>query len=254
MRRLVVRTRRVLLLAVALTMAAVLSEGTAAHAAAALKLKAAPVTAFSVKGNHKVKPGNDRDTHAQNPEATCNRLTFAGDETIANGLITTWLEGDLGVSAELMQHFLSGKGTAINFDVTSTTAEETSQDGAFKTLNKKLQGYVLAQLKKGASTITVPSRVLAPPRLGDNNNDLYFAFRGTQGVTVTGHGRLEDGRYVGDLLYKITDTYGFVSPPDVPFGPQMRYLQTNCGAPFKEYGAHWFQDTISVVVPFNWPS
>jgi hypothetical protein len=212
------------------------------------------VTAFAVKGNHPVQPGNDRDTHAQTPKATCNTIKFVADEAIAQAAIGEWLQLGLGASVDLMKHFLSGKGTGVNFDVTSVTAQETSKDGGFQTLNKSVQANVLAQLKKGVAAITIPASVLAPPVLGDNYPDLYYGFRGTQGVTVTGHGTLEKGRYVGDLLYKITDTYGYKSPSAVPDGSQLRYLQTNCGAPYKKGGAHWFQDTIDVVVPFNQPA
>jgi hypothetical protein len=219
-----------------------------------VKSAASPVTAFSVRGNHPVQPGNDRDTHAQTPKATCSTPTYIKDKEIAGTLIEGWSLLRLGTAAELMQHFLSGQGTEIDFDVSSATAQETSKDGAFEQLNKNVQTYVLAQLKKGVSTITVSNSLLAPPILGAKNYDLHYAFRGTQGVTVTGRGTLQNGRYVGDLLYKITDTYGFKSPSDVTDGSQMRYLQTNCGAPYKKGGAHWFQDTISLVVPFSQPA
>lgn len=219
-----------------------------------VKPTAPPVTAFSIRGNHPVQPGNDRDTHAQTPQATCSTPTYVKDEAIAKTLIESWSVLGLDASAELMQHFLSGTGTEIDFDVSSATAQETSEDGVFEQLNKNVQANVLAQLEKGVSTITVSSSLLAPPKLGDNNNDLKYAFRGTQGVTVTGRGTLQNGRYVGDLLYKITDTYGFKSPSDLTDGSQMRYLQTNCGAPYKKGGAHWFQDTITVVVPFSQPA
>src|SRR5690242_2864428 len=87
------------------------------------------------------------------------------------------------------------------------------------------------------------------------SSDLYWGFRGTQGLTVTGRGARENGRYAGTLSYVIRDSYGFpVGDTLDGFGPPMRYLQTVCGAPRHAGGAHWFPDTITVTVPFNRPA
>ena len=86
-------------------------------------------------------------------------------------------------------------------------------------------------------------------------SDLYWGFRGTQGLTVTGSGRRENGRYVGTLSYVIRDSYGFPTDDTLEgFGPPMRYLQTACGAPQHAGGARWFPDTITVTVPFSRPA
>ncbi len=86
----------------------------------------------------------------------------------------------------------------------------------------------------------------------DSASDLYWSFRGTQGLTVTGGGRRVSGRYVGALTYVIRDSYGFpVDDTLGGFGPPMRYLQTVCGAPQHAVGARWFPDTITVTVPFR---
>ena len=83
-------------------------------------------------------------------------------------------------------------------------------------------------------------------------SDLYWGFRGTQGLTVTGSGHRENGRYVGTLSYVIRDSYGFPAGDTLEgFGPPMRYLQTACGAPQHAGGARWFPDTITVTVPFS---
>jgi len=75
------------------------------------------------------------------------------------------------------------------------------------------------------------------------------------GLTVTGRGTREHGRYAGTLSYVIRDSYGFpVGDTLDGFGPPMRYLQTACGAPRHADGAHWFPDTITVTVPFNRPA
>jgi len=75
------------------------------------------------------------------------------------------------------------------------------------------------------------------------------------GLTVTGRGTRENGRYAGTLSYVIRDSYGFpVGDTLDGFGPPMRYLQTVCGAPRHAGGAHWFPDTITVTVPFSRPA
>jgi hypothetical protein len=51
------------------------------------------------------------------------------------------------------------------------------------------------------------------------------------------------------------NSYGF--PPHDKlddFGPEMRYLQTECGARQHSGGAHWFPDAITVTVPSNQPA
>jgi hypothetical protein len=87
------------------------------------------------------------------------------------------------------------------------------------------------------------------------SSDLYWGFRGTQGLTVTGSGSRDNGRFSGTLIYVIRDSYGFPADDTLDgFGPPMRYLQTVCGTPRHAGGAHWFPDTITVTVPFNQPT
>ena len=87
------------------------------------------------------------------------------------------------------------------------------------------------------------------------NSDLYWGFRGTQGLTVTGSGSRKNRRYAGTLSYVIRDSYGFPASDTLHgFGAPMRYLQTACGAPRHPGGAHWFPDTITVTVPFDQPA
>lgn len=86
-------------------------------------------------------------------------------------------------------------------------------------------------------------------------SDLYWGFRGTQGLTVTGSGHREERRYAGTISYVIRDSYGFSASDTLDgFGPPMRYLQTACGAPQHAGGARWFPDTITVTVPFSQPA
>jgi hypothetical protein len=91
--------------------------------------------------------------------------------------------------------------------------------------------------------------------LGSQTGDLYWGFRGTQGLTVTGSGHRQNGRYVGTLTYVIRDSYGFPARDTLAgFGPPMRYLQTACGAPQHPGGARWFPDTITLTMSFSQPA
>lgn len=69
---------------------------------------------------------------------------------------------------------------------------------------------------------------------------------------MTGSGSRRKGGYAGTLTYVIRDSYGFpVNDTLGGFGAPMRYLQTVCGAPKHAGGAHWFPDSITVMVPFT---
>ena len=101
-------------------------------------------------------------------------------------------------------------------------------------------------------------RLTGPPlrtiRFGlpGSSRDLYFGFRGTQGLDVRGAGTISGRGYTGTLTYVIRDSYGF-PPRDqlAGFGAAMRYLQVNCGNPPTPGGASWFPDSITVSTPFR---
>jgi hypothetical protein len=84
-------------------------------------------------------------------------------------------------------------------------------------------------------------------------NDLEYSFGGTQGLKVSGTGHLVDGRYIGTLTYTIQDSYGFSTNDHFVgnVGDEMRYLQTNCGAPQSVGGARWFPASVTINVPFS---
>ena len=155
-------------------------------------------------------------------------------------------------AADLLTHFLQGKGTAVGFPAGSQIAKNARASSAFRAVNSEVQEAILTQLKAGRRHLRLSAAQLPTVAFESNTSDLYWAFRGTQGLTVTGRGRRENRRYVGTLTYVIRDSYGFPAGDTLGgFGPPMRYLQTACGAPEHPDGAHWFPDTITVTVPFN---
>jgi hypothetical protein len=158
-------------------------------------------------------------------------------------------------SAGLLRHFLNGKGTQVNYRTGSLISKKARASSAFRAVNNEVQDAILSQLKAGRTRLRLSAGQLPAVAFQSRTSDLYWGFRGTQGLSVTGNGRRENGRYAGTLSYVIRDSYGFPASDTLDgFGPPMRYLQTICGAPQHAGGAHWFPDTITVTVPFNRPA
>jgi len=158
-------------------------------------------------------------------------------------------------SADLLMHFLNGKGTEVNYREGSPISKEALASSAFRAVNNEVQEAVLSQLKAGTRRVQLSAAQLPTVAFESETSDLYWGFRGTQGLAVTGSGSRENGRYVGTLSYVVRDSYGFPARDTLGgFGPPMRYLQTACGAPQHAGGARWFPDTITVTVPFSRPA
>ena len=157
-------------------------------------------------------------------------------------------------SADLLRHFLKGKGTEVEYRAGSLISKQALASRAFRAVNNEVQEAILSQLKAGRTRVRLSAAQLPAVAFESRASDLYWGFRGTQGLTVTGSGRRENGRYTGTLSYVIRDSYGFPAGDTLAgFGPPMRYLQTVCGAPQHAGGAHWFPDTITVTVRFSRP-
>ena len=211
--------------------------------------------AFTVAGDRPVLPSGSQDTRAQTPEASCDSAAFEADEALGVKVAHGFALANFPVSADLMAHFLKGKGTEVDFRAGSPVSKKALASDAFRAVDNEVQAAVLSQLKAGRTRVRLSAAQLPTVAFESGTSDLYWGFRGTQGLTVTGSGRRENGRYVGTLSYVIRDSYGFPASDTLGgFGPPMRYLQTTCGAPQHAGGAHWFPDTITVTVPFNRPA
>jgi hypothetical protein len=214
-----------------------------------------PALAFTVAGVRPVPPSGSQDTHAQTSAASCDSATFAADKALGDRVVHGFALAGFPAAADLLAHFLAGKGTRVNFRAGSPVSEKALASGAFRAVNNEVAEAVLSQLEVGRARVRLSAAQLPTVAFESRSSDLYWGFRGTQGLTVTGSGHRENGRYTGTLSYVIRDSYGFPASDTLDgFGPPMRYLQTACGAPRHAGGARWFPDTITVTVPFSRPA
>jgi hypothetical protein len=217
------------------------------HAAA----PATPAGVFTVTGNNPVSVNGSQDTHAATPNATCDSSQFAADEAVGTEVVDGFRLGNFPTAAGLLAHFLKGTGTEVDFGIGSVISDKAVASSEFQAVNTDVQSEIALQLKAKVTRVRLSAAQLPTVLFGSTSSDLYWGFRGTQGLTVTGSGSRENGRYVGTLTYVIRDSYGFPADDTLDgFGPPMRYLQTVCGAPQHPGGARWFPDTITVRVPF----
>ena len=214
----------------------------------------APVSSFTVRGSHPVVNDGSQDTHASTPNAKCSTPQRVADDALGEAAAV-----DIGVkkgaphAAGLLLNFLAGRGAEVSFPAGSTVSADAKASSEFNDLNNMIQAQLLQLLRAGYSTVVLPSSVVSPPNFRTaSSSELHWGFGGTQGLSITGSGSLISGRYVGTINYIIWDSYGF-TPQDIfnGIGTKMRYLQTVCGAPQTQGGAHWFLDSISLSVPFN---
>src|SRR6266704_756678 len=227
---------------VAAALAACSAASPAAGPAPAVVVPSAgAVVAFTVAGARPVAPNGSQDTHAQTPRAGCDSARFAADEVLGSNVADGFTVAGFPASADLLRHFLEGKGTEVDYRAGSPISSKALSSSAFRAVNHEVQEAILRQL----TAVAFESK----------DSDLYWGFRGTQGLSVTGSGARKNGRYAGTLSYVIRDSYGFPASDTLHgFGAPMRYLQTSCGAPGHRGGAHWFPDTITVTVPFGQPA
>ena len=193
-----------------------------------------------------------QDTHAATPDATCDSAQLTADKALGTEIADGFLLENFPAAASLLTHFLNGTGTEVGFGIGSVISKKAVASSGFQAVNTEVQSEIALELKAKVTRVRLSAAQLPTVLFASKSSDLYWGFRGTQGLTVTGSGTRKNERYVGTLTYVIRDSYGFpVNDTLDGFGPPMRYLQTVCGAPQHQGGAHWFPDTITVTVPFT---
>jgi hypothetical protein len=198
-----------------------------------------------------VTPNGSQDTYASTPGATCDSAQLKADQSLGASIADGFSLEGFPAAAALLAHFLTGTGTEIDYRLGSTISAQAQASAAFRSVNDIVQGEIALQLKAGDTRVRLSAAQLPTVLFASTASDLYWGFRGTQGLTVSGSGRRDNGGYTGTLTYVVRDSYGFPADDTLDgFGPPMRYLQTVCGAPQHPGGARWFPDTITVRVPF----
>jgi hypothetical protein len=207
-----------------------------------------------VTGENPVLPNGSQDTNAQATGTVCDRRKLSADRALGAEIAAGFALDGFPVASSLLTHFLAGDGTVVAYPAGSPISRLARASSVFKTMNGEVQHAILGQLNAGLTSVKLSAWQLPTVAFESTSSDLYWAFRGTQGLTVTGHGSLANGRWTGTLTYVMRDSYGFpVGDTLAGFGPPMRYLQTVCGAPQHSGGARWFPDSITVTVPFSRP-
>jgi hypothetical protein len=235
-------------------------SGSPAPAATRITVAATPTHAkapgtFEVSGDDPVVPNGSQDTYGATPGAVCDSIEFAKDMAVGQQVASGFRLAGFPVAADLLGHFLQGDGTEVDYRAGSSISRQALASSVFRALNQRVQGLISGQLKAGHAQVRLSAAQLPTVAFESTNSDLYWGFRGTQGLAVTGSGVREKGRYVGTLTYVIRDSYGFPADDTLDgFGPPMRYLQTVCGAPQHAGGARWFPDAITVTVPLSQPT
>lgn len=226
-------------------------------ASSTLPASAAAAPSFTVTGVNPVLPNGSQDANAQAPGTACDKARFAADRALGAEIAAGFALNGFPVASGLLTHFLAGTGTEVAYPAGSAIARQARASSAFRAVDGQVQRAILSQLtgSPGRTRVRLSAAQLPTAAFDSDSSDLYWAFRGTQGLSVTGHGSLVNGRWTGTLSYVIRDSYGFpVSDTLAGFGPPMRYLQTVCGAPQHPGGARWFPDSITVTVPFSHPA
>jgi hypothetical protein len=109
--------------------------------------------AFTVTGVHPVPPNGSQDTHAQTPDASCDTATFASDRALGVNVIRGFTLAGLPASADLLQHFLDGTGTAVHYRAGSLISKEARASASFLAVNDEIQAAILSQLKTGRTRV-----------------------------------------------------------------------------------------------------
>jgi hypothetical protein len=213
---------------------------------------------FTVNGDqpgHPVESNSSQDTHATDPQSVCNPEAAKVARDVGQLAEAYMLLRGAPDGAGLLRHFLADSGDPVEFPQGSAPSNELAGNPSFVSLKDAVLDEIGRQLELGLRTVDLNGflQAMTPPTL-NSPIDLYYAFRGTQGITVSGSGTVNgDGSYSGTLTYTILDSYGFtvLDALNLPFrtGALMRYLQINCGD--NPLGAHWFPDYITLTQNFS---
>jgi hypothetical protein len=221
---------------------------------------------FTVQGGHAFVVGGPRadlagqsitDSSSANQCSETKKVMYSVELTFVLSLLAT--RGAFNAVTFLL-HWADGSGTDMIRPDGSNISNLARADGSFKDFDNQIQAEAERRWNGGdqhpvLSTNTIDWGGILTAA------DLFYSFGGTQGLDLDGSATNTNGKYVGDITYTITDTYGWNSLPtftksgNVPgdnFRPAMHYLQTYCGStPTQKHGPHWFKSGVIVKVPIQ---
>ena len=137
-------------------------------------------------GVRPVLPNGSQDTHAHTPGAGCDRVTFAADKAVGARVAEGFALAGFPASAGLLRHFLKGKGAAVDYRAGSLISRKALASRAFRAVNNEVQAAILSQLRAGRTRVRLSAAQLPTVAFESRSSDLYWGFRGTQGLTVAG--------------------------------------------------------------------
>jgi len=153
-------------------------------------------------------------------------------------------------------HFLDGRGHGGQLPGCVAGLRLAAASTAFQVVKRAgFQTAIARRLKDGDTGVRLAAWQLPTVTFSTTNSDLYWSFRGTQGLSVAGSGVRESGRYVGTLTYVVRDSTGFPSTTRSTASGRRCGTCKRCAVHRSTRGgANWFPDTVTVTVPFDQPA
>src|SRR5262249_10089256 len=125
----------------------------AGAAPAAAGSSASAEFAFTVVGVHPVPRNGSQDTHAQTPKAGCDDATFAADKVLGVEVAEGFVLAGFPEAADLLTHFLRGKGTEVDYPAGSPISKQALFSSAFQAVNNEVQEAIFRQLRAGKTRV-----------------------------------------------------------------------------------------------------
>jgi hypothetical protein len=116
--------------------------------------------AFTVAGVRPVLPSGSQDTHAQTLAASCDNATFAADKALGDRVVHGFALAGFPAAADLLAHFLAGKGTRVNYRAGSPVSKKALASGAFRAVNNEVAEAILSQLEAGRAHVRLSAAQL----------------------------------------------------------------------------------------------
>jgi hypothetical protein len=79
----------------------------------------------------------------QTPKAECDSATFAADKFLGIRVADGFALSGFPTSANLLRHFLKGKGTEVDYRAGSLISKKALSSGAFRAMNHEVQKAIL---------------------------------------------------------------------------------------------------------------